>query len=165
MKTTIKSLLIFCFTLVICISIFTACGDEGVKITESEIRSALSSNEGTLSTEGEADNVTSFTYVITSVNAKDLSSKSFMRSAVKNLMNNPSKMTYGQYKSTKAFSAMVNIDGLFMAGESEDFNSDVYIDEILSVICDGTARTHNNWTISASIDTANDSITITVTSK
>ena len=164
MKNTVKLLLILCFTLIICVSVLTACNSDDITLTKSQIENALSSSSGTLSTQGSDDDVTSFTYVMTNVNAKNLSDKSYVRSAVDTLMSNPSKLTFGEYKVTGPFSAILNIDGLFM-GDDGDFDPDAYTDEVLAVICDGSTKRHGNWSISATINSTDDSITITVTSK
>ena len=54
----------------------------------------------------------------------------------------------------------MSVCGLFE--EDENFNSNDFIEEILSIICDGATKTYDGWSISATVDTTADSITVSV---
>jgi hypothetical protein len=163
MKKFISLLLLTC-TLALCL---TACGnnesgnneDKRVKITESVIQSALADYEGTLTIEGPSDDVTSFTYVVNDINATKLVDKSYTRKAVNILLEDWTKITYGEYQVAKAFSVTASIMGIFASQEGE-FDASAYVEEALSVICDGNVKTYGDWKISSSIDADADSITI-----
>ena len=162
MKKTISILLMIC-TLTLC---FASCDNNDKnenKITEQFIISELSDSEseldGTLTiTNGTSDDVLAFNYVVTGINAGKLMNKNFTKNAVQKLLSNPSSITYGEHKVTKAFNATMKVVSVFY--EDETFDSNNYIDEILSIICDNSAKTYENWTISASVDQTSDSITI-----
>ena len=167
MKKTLKTFLIICLALFMCMTALVACDNsatpEPKKYTEEEIRTALAENDGTLTIEGTSDNVTAFTFVVTGINANDINPNS-LKSAVNILLTDYSKITYGQLKMCYAFSAMVSVDNIFK-DDSSEFDEEAYINEIISVICNGNSLQHDNWTISASINQATDSITISATSK
>ena len=138
--------------------------DTGIKLTVAEIQAVLTEEDGTLTTSGASDNVTSFTFVVTSINASNLMDKTFTRKAVTTLLTDSSKVTYGQFKACNAFIAVMNSVSLVSESDDEEFNANDYIEEILSIICDGTSKTYGNWTISATVNTAADSITVSATS-
>ena len=160
MKKIISILLLIC-TLTLCLA---SCGNTNEnKITEEFIISELSDSEGELDgtltiTNGTSDNVLAFNYVVTGINAEKLMDKSFTKNAVQKIFTNPSSITYGELKVCKAFNATMTVISIFY--EDENFNSDRFTDEILSIICDRSAKTYENWTISASVDQTSDSITI-----
>lgn len=164
MKKLITVLLLIC-ALTIC---FSACENESdsaqITLTEQQIRSALSKSEGTLDIVGAPEDVTSFTLVVENINASNLRNKDFTLKAVNVLMNNASQLTYGQLKVCNAFSAVMSVHNLLVPDDG-NFDSNDYVEEILSIICDGKSKSYENWTISAAIDTAADSITITAKSK
>ena len=170
MKKTIQTLVLLCLSLMMCLSVFTACGDkkeegaEAPKLTEAAIKTALEDSEGTLTTEGSADNVTAFQFVVEDINATKLSDKAFTKTAVNTMLSNPSGITFGQLKVCNAVLAMMSISQLLNKSEG-DFNSDAYVEEILSIVCEGNTKQYGGWSVSAVIDQAADSITFKVTSK
>ena len=163
-----KKILALILTFLLCISVVTACGKKPPKLTEAEIKTAIESTEGELSIEGDSEDVTAFTFIVKGVNVTNLTNKSFTRNAVKTLLSNPGSITYAQLKTTTAFSAVMQIDSLLTkleASEDEEteedpFDSEAYIDEILTVICDGTTRDYTYWSLCATTDKTNDSIVI-----
>jgi hypothetical protein len=160
MKKTISILLIIC-TLTLCLA---SCGKtDKNKITEEFIISKFSDSEGELDgtltiTNGTSDNVLAFNYVVTEINAEKLMDKNFTKNAVQKLLSNPGSITYGELKVVNAFDATARVVSIFY--EDENFDSNIYTDEILSIICERSAKTYENWTISASVDKTSDSITI-----
>lgn len=171
MKNTVKVCLAMLVVVVMCMSCITSCGGNGdnndntsKKITESEIRSEMADSDGTLTIEGDSDDVISFNYVVSDINASKLVDKSFTQNAVNVLMNDSSKLVYGQYKVCKAFNATMKIVAMFR-DDSGDFDAEEFVSEILGIICDGNNREYNGWTISATVSQENDTITIYATSK
>ena len=165
MKKTISILLIIC-TLTLCLVSCSKTDENKIdenKITEELIISELSDSEGELDgtltiTNGTSDNVLAFNYVVTGINAEKLMDKNFTKNAAQKLLANPGSITYGELKVCNAFNATMTVVSIFH--EDENFDSNRYIDEILSIICDRSAKTYENWTISASVDQTSDSITI-----
>ena len=159
--------------LVVCVSVLASCGkkDDGsaeknkIIVTEAQINEKLSDSDGELTIEGSYDNVTSFTYVVSGVDASNLSNKTFIKNAVTVLLTDSSQLTFGQYKVCKAFSAVMYTCDLFDKDDDADFDSDEYIDEILAILCDGTDKTYENWTVSAKVNVSEDSITVSAVSK
>ncbi len=170
MKNTLKTLLTLTLALVMCTSLFTACKkddneDSVRKITQEEIKNALSSHDGTLTIEGSADNVTAFTYVLSGVNTSKLVDKDYTRKAVNVLLTDSSKLTFAQLKVCNAFSATMSIANLLEDDDDESFDANTYTEDLLTVLCDGQSREYGSWTLSASIDEEADSITISARSK
>ena len=135
------------------------------KLTKAEITAALEEvgADGTLTIEGSEDNVTGFTYVVTNVNASSITSD-YLTKAINKLSTNPGSITYGELKSCYTFLSIAGICSLFEDDDS-NFDSSQFINEIVSVICNGKSKTYDNWTITAQLDKTNDKITISVTSK
>ena len=165
MKNTFSKIIAMTLALLACISTFTACkgNDKGPKLTDEFIKSELADSDGeldgTLSIEaGTAENVTAFNYIVTNVSASSLKSKSYLKTLVTKMLTNPDKLTYGEFKACKAFNDTMKVTGIFY--ETENADADSYVDEILSIICDGSAKTYGNWTISTIIDQTADTITI-----
>ena len=155
MKKIISILLLIC-TLTPCLA---SCG----KISEEFIISELSDSEGELDgtltiTNGTSDNVLAFNYVVTKINAKKLMDKNFTKNALQKLLSNPGSITRGELMVCDAFNATMAVVSIFY--EDENFDSNRFTDEVLSIICDRSAKTYENWTISASVDQTSDSITI-----
>ena len=156
MKNKIRVLAAILLTLLMCTFMLTACSN---KVTEEEIKTALANSDGTLTIDkGSSDNVKAFSYVLSDVNASNLKDKNYTRKAVNTVMTNVYNSTLGQYRASTAFSATLYIVGIFH--ESEEFNADSFIEEILEIICDGKSRTYKGWSISANINEATDTITI-----
>lgn len=172
MKKTMRSILALSLVILMCFSCLVACGgkdkDENKepekKLTETEIKTALKDSDGTLTIEGSADDVKAFKYVVTNINADDLADKSYTKKAVNILLEDSSKLTFGQLKVCNAFSATMSVVAMFTEDDG-DFNSDAFIDEILGIVCDGNSKSYGDWTVSATIDQDADSITINATSK
>ena len=166
MKNRLKTLLTLTLSILVCLTFFVSCNrnkgnneDTRVKITESEIKSALADSDGTLTIEGDSEDVTSFKYVVTGINASKLTDKSYTRKAVNTLLTNPSNITFGEYKVCKAFSATVSIVSLFV-NDDGSMDSSAFDEEILNIVCDGNTNTYGEWKVSATIDNDADSITI-----
>lgn len=160
MKKIISILLLIC-TLTLCLA---SCGktDEN-KITEEFIISKLSDSEGELDgtltiTNGTSDKVLAFNYVVTGINAEELMDKNFTKNAFQKLLSNPGSITLRELMVCNAFNATMQVVSIFY--EDENFDSNRYIDEILSIICDRNTKAYENWTISAFVDQTSDSITI-----
>ena len=171
MKNKFLKITAMVLALFACVSVLAACGntnetdksDGELKFSEGLIRSELLNSDGELDgdltiTSGTSDNVLAFDYVVTGINAEKLTDKSFTKNAVQTLLSNPGNLTYGQLKVCNAFSAVLSVLGIFY--EDENFDSNDFTDEILSIICDGSVKTHENWKISASVEQTSDRITI-----
>ena len=160
MKKTISILLIIC-TLTICL---VSCGLTAEnKITEEFITSKLSDSEGDLDgtltiTDGTSDDVLAFNYVVTGFDSECLMDKAFTRKAINKLLSNPYDVSYRQLKVCDAFYATASVVGIFH--EDEHFDSNKYIEEILSIICDGNTKTYGDWTVSATVDQTSNILTI-----
>ena len=169
MKTKLRRIVAIVLALFAFGFILTACNDAGQgdgskqKLTEAFIKSELSNSEGALDgiltiEKGTSDDVTAFHYVVSDINASKLTDKSYTRKAVTTLLSNPGNITYGELMVCSAFQAAMQIIGIFYG--DENFDSSAYTEEILSIICDGTEKTYNGWTVSAEVDQAADSITV-----
>ena len=170
MKFNIKRLV--ALLLVICsfALVLTACGEgsssggaSSKKLTEETIKSELADSEGELDgtltiEDGSPENVKAFTYVVKGINASDLLNKTYAKKATNVLLTNPNNLTYAQLKVCNGISAMMGVVGIFY--EDENFNAEDYIDEILSIICDGNSKTYGDWTVSANVNKSSDSLTI-----
>lgn len=164
MKKIISVLLIIFVTAVSMIS----CGnteeepvkETGIKITEEQVRSALSDSEGTLTIDGPSDDVSAITFIVEDINASNLIDKGFTREAVNTLLEDSSKITYGEFKACNAFSAAMSVCGIFEE-DSDNFNSSEYTETILSIICDNETKSYENWTVSSIVNVEDDTITIT----
>ena len=168
MKNNLRKLTALILALIICAFALASCSndDEGSteeKLTEEQIRTALADSEGALDgtltiDAGTAEDVKAFSYVIATVNASDLSNKSYVRGAVNTLLTNPGKVTLGELKVCSAFNGAMQVVSIFYEGEN--FDSSAYTEEILGIICDGSSKTYDDWTVSATVNTDADSITI-----
>ena len=170
-----KSVAVLCITLVMCILCFWGCDTEKQSnktiteaeiksATEAEIKSALTDFDGTLTIEGDAENVKSFQYVLTDINAENLIDKNYTKNAVNTMLNNSSQLTFGEYKVCKAFGAVMAIAEIFIE-DLDNYDANALIDELLGIICNGKSQEYNGWTISASVDQKSNSITVYATSK
>ena len=157
-----KKILTVVFAMLLCLSLIS-CGN--LKLSESDVTSALENCGGTLDMTTEGGSVSEFTYVVTKVNADDLTDKGYAREAMDaTLSGNTSSMTYGQYQAAKAMLPIISILAL-LEGDSDDFDANAFINDVLSIICDGKTVTVKNWEVSSSLDTGSDKITITVKAK
>lgn len=152
MKKIVALFLVLALGLSLC-----SCG--GSKITEADIREAVSDSQGTLTIESAEEYVTAFNYVVKGVNADDLVNKEFTRKALDMLANDPNNSLYGQYLVSKATTPLMSID-MLLRDVNPKAKWSPYVEEILGVISDGKSLNGNGWTISAEIDQSNDSITI-----
>ena len=164
MKNKLKFIFVIALSILTCLTIFVSCGDSRVKITESEIQAKLADSDGTLTIEGTPENVTAFTYYLANINASNLVNKNYAHKAIYSLVNNPSKITYGELQACNAFYATMNVTSVFTNNDGE-FDSDEYIEEILSIICDGNTKVYSGWKVSATVDVTTNSITISATCK
>ena len=145
----------------------TACGGEKSKtLTVTEVQTALKDSDGTLGMNASGDIVNSFTYVVADANKSSIMNRNQYRSIITAILaGNSSQLTYGEYMSAKAFMPLLNINSIFYESEEGEFNANEYLETLLDVICDGKALEYGNWTISASIDAAADTVTFSVSSK
>ena len=172
MKNKFWKITTIALSLIMCLLVFAACGNSGngddgeLKITEEFIRTELMNSAGELDgtltiTSGSSEDVLAFNYVVTEINAEKLVDKNFTKNAVQILLSNPENLTYGDFKVCNAFSATMGVVGVFYG--NENFDSNDFTDDILSIICDGSSKTYENWTVSAVVDQSSDSITIKAT--
>ena len=80
-----------------------ACADTAKKLTKAEIESALDTCSGTLETKGKEDNVKSFTFTMTDVNAENLSDSDFLFNAIIQVATDGSGANTYQLKSASTF--------------------------------------------------------------
>lgn len=132
-------------------------------ITLAELRTALESSDVELKTVDDGKNVTQFTITASDVNAEKITKRSYVKEAYMLLMSNPGKLVYGQFKTLRGFDPVMGILGLLDTTPEGSFNMETFVDEILDVICDGKAHSEAGWTITAKVDKANDTLTITGT--
>lgn len=164
----VLSILLF----IICVLCIAACTNKKVasakKITEAEIAGKLADYEGALTiTEGNAEDINAFEYVLSNVQARYLIDKEYTRTTVYSMLNsggNFDDITIAQVGMFETFGAVQAIVGLFYEA-TENFNSIEYIEEVLTIICDGNSRQYNGWTISVSIDQEANSLKVNATSK
>lgn len=162
MKTQFNRITAIILALLICSLVFTACDGTGkhLKLTEQMIRRELtdSDGKGTLTIDsGSAENVTAFTYVFDTEFTSSLRSKENVKSAVKKLSSGKSSTLF-EFSMFDAFCETMIIVGLFY--NTENFDSGAYIEELLSILCDGRKKTYNGWTISATINETANNVTI-----
>ena len=163
MKRTFTKITAMILALCICLFSLISCGDNGPKLTEEMIRSELVDSdgemEGTLTiTEGDAQNVKAFKYEVTGINAAKVQDQSVLKNAVDTLMSDPGKLTYNELRACNAFLAVLNVIAVFCG--DDDFDSNALINDILSIICNGSTKTYDNWSVSASVDEDSDSIIV-----
>ena len=159
MKKKLSLLLAVSMCLCLC-----ACGSS-TKLSVSDVNEAFADCDGTLETETSGDSVTSFTYVVEGVNADNLVDREYTLEAIESIMSgDTSKVTMGQYMVSKAVLPVMSIEVL-LGGEEENFVTDAFLNRILSIVCDGGTVEYDGWSVSSSVDIANDSITIYAVSK
>ena len=164
MKSNFSRIVAMILALFMCAAVFTACNDassksdEHLKLTEQMIRSKMADSYGTLTIDsGSADDVTAFSYVFESTAISSLKSKEITRSVVKEAQSGKS-LTYHNYLVYTAFCDTMQVVGLIY--DKENFDGDAYIEELLSILCDGSTKTYNGWTVSVTMDQSTESITI-----
>ena len=156
-----KRAIMFVLTVALCLS-FVACGNDGegkdvVKITEAEIIAAVAECEGTLTTEGDADNVTAFKYVISGINIDNLLDRDYTKEAMDIAAEGDHmKLKVGQVPILKVIMALAKVDEVLFSGV--EMTKEEYTEHLLTLVCDGESFEANGWTVS--IITANDSATI-----
>ena len=143
-----------------CLLVFASCGN--TNITDELIRTKLSNSEGELAgtltvTNGTLDNVLAFDYVVTEISANKLMDKTYTKNAVRKMLSDPGSVTYRELEVCNAVLATMSVVSIF--SENENFEDNDF-NEVLSIICDRESKTYENWTISASVNQKNDSITI-----
>ena len=157
MKKSIKSIISLALLLTLSVTLLCSCA---LRLTEAEIKEVLADTEGTLTiTEGDANDVMAFEYLLTDVNAKELVNKNYTREAVGIMRDNALNLSYAQFKACKAFLAIVAINSL-VNDDNASYNSEAYIESVLEVISEGRKLKDNGWTIRATVDVEADSITI-----
>ena len=166
MKNNFRKAIAIILALCVCTFILVSCKDDEPKITEAFIISELANSDGDLDgtltiTKGTSENVSAFKYTLKNVNASSLTNKNYVRGAVEVLMSKPGNITYNELKVCNAFNATAQVVGIFY--EDENFDSNAFTEEILNIVCSGSTRNYAGWAISASADTASDSIIIEAT--
>ena len=143
--------------------LLTACGgsDKAKTITTADLNNALDAYEVTVDTVADGDKVSRFTITASGVNADDLLNRDYVKEAYDLIMNDPGKSTFGHYKALTGFGPVMEILGLIDTTKDGEFNESAFLDEVLDVVCDGKAHTEAGWTITAKVDTENDTIIIT----
>ena len=145
--------LIICFT-------FCACGGKGKTVTEAEVIAAMEDCDGTLDVVKNGDKVTSFTYFLENLDGDLLGNKREFKDAIILLLNgNGAKLTYGEFKTTYAFTAAMAIHSLLDNSKDDSFDADAYTDKLLGVICEGKTIDVGGWTVYAKTDVSAESIT------
>ncbi|MBR3954380.1 MAG: hypothetical protein IKJ63_02780 [Clostridia bacterium] len=144
-----KKAIMFILTVALCLS-FVACGNKGeeVKITEAEVIAAFAECEGTLTTEGDADNVTAFKYVIEDINIDNLLDRDYAKEAMEIAEEGDHmKLKIGQIPILEVMQAMAEADALLFGDVviTED-----YTEHLLTLVCDGKSFEANGWTVSVS---------------
>ena len=158
-----KKTISFVLILVLCIS-FSACGGK-VKLTTTDVETALADRPGTLDIETSGDNVKRFTYTADNINAEGLIDREYSLEAIALLSSgNTSEMSPNHLYVCNAFLDLMCIDGLFRDNEDE-FDTLEYVEELLDVICDGKTLQYDGWSISTDVNQDSDSITISVVQK
>ena len=153
-----KTLALF-LALIICFT-FCACGGKGKTVTEADVTAALEKCEGTLNVVKDGDKVTSFTYLLENLDGDLLADKREFKNAIVLLLNgNGSKLTYGEFKTTYAFTAAMAIHSLLDDSDDDSFDADAYTDKLLDVICNGATITLGNWKIYAKTDVGAETVT------
>lgn len=165
MKNKKTAIIIAVLLIIVCVFAFVIFGN-GNKLSEEIIKNSLMDSEGkiegTLTIDsGSAQNVKAFSYTVNSVNTSQLTTKSYVKSAVEKLAKNPGSVTYAEFKVCKAFNAVMNVIGIFYSGK--DFDSKSFTEDILSIISDGNSKTYQGWTVKVDMDKNSDSITIKAT--
>ena len=164
MKTKLNKIVAAILALLMCSLIITACNDgseadDHLKLTQQMIESRLSGGNGTLTiNDGSAEDVTSFSYTFESRYASSLREKETVRYAVDKLRSG-SSLTWFETSMSVAFTETMLVVGLIY-DDTESFDADTYIEEILSVLCDGSRGFYNGWSIYATINEAQNTVTI-----
>lgn len=138
-----------------------ACADTAKKLTKAEIESALDTCSGTLETKGKEDNVKSFTFTMTDVNAENLSDSDFLFNAIIQVATDGSGANTYQLKSAPTFVPVGCI--YFLIADDGDQTKVIEIIEMaVDVISKGETIERNGWKLSATIDQKNDSVVFNV---
>lgn len=138
-----------------------ACADTAKKLTKAEIESALDTCSGTLETKGKEDNVKSFTFTMTDVNAENLSDSDFLFNAIIQVATDGSGANTYQLKSSSTFGPVGCI--YFLIADDGDQTKVIEIIEMaVDVISKGETIERNGWKLSATIDQKNDSVVFNV---
>lgn len=163
MKRLLSILLIVC-AMTLCL---VSCGEEpvaetGIKLSKQQVENAYESINGTLTVEGSSSNVSSFTFVISGIDTSDFN-YTYVKNAVYTLLENPGKITLGQLDACNAFNAVMAATGLFR-DESDEFDYNEYIDEIVSTICFGISRIYDNgnWRVTTESNESTKTFTVKV---
>ena len=163
MKNKFSRMVAIILALFMCALIFGACNSTNdstkhLKLTEQMIKSKMADSDGTLTIDsGSTEDVTAFTYVFESRVISSLKNKENTRSVVKEAQSGGG-VTYHDYQVYSAFCDTMLVVGLIY--DKENFNGDTYIEELLSILCDGSVKTYNGWTVSVTINQSTENITI-----
>lgn len=158
-----SSLFLLLMVLVMLLSACSTSTNKAKNITLTELKSALESYDVDIKTIDDGKHITQFTITASNVNADDLVDRSFVKKAYTLFMTKPGDMLYGQFKVMTGFGAVMSVIGLIDTTPEGEFNTEAFANEILDVICDGKAHSEAGWTITAKVDEANDTLTITGT--
>lgn len=158
-----SSLFLLLMVLVMLLSACSTSTNKAKNITLAELNTALESNDVDLKTVDDGKNITQFTITASNVNADDLVNRNYVKKAYTLMMTKPGDMVYGQFKVMNGFGIMMDVFGLIDTTPEGEFDTEAFVNEILDVICDGKAHSEAGWTITATVDENNDTLTITGT--
>ncbi|MBQ4349114.1 MAG: hypothetical protein IJC79_05820 [Clostridia bacterium] len=157
-----KKSIILLLTVVLCLAL-CACGTTQ-NFSVADLEKSLEGKNGVLNVETSGKTIKEFTYVVKDVNAEKLYDKSFCeKTFYEVLKGNTMNLTYNELKSMGAFIPLMSIVNLLENSDDTEFDYIQYTEELLGIVCDGNTQKYNEWSVSADIDVANDSITILAT--
>lgn len=162
MKKSSLFLLLLVLTLLLS-ACSTSSTNKAKNITLADLNTALESTDVDLKTVDDGKNITQFTITASNVNADKLVDRNYVKQAYILMMTKPGDMVYGQFKVMTGFGVMMDVFGLIDTTPEGEFDAEAFVNEILDVICDGKAHSEAGWTITAKVDEANDTLTITGT--
>lgn len=144
-------------------SVLTLNGCGKASLSPEDVQAALADCDGELNMELSGCNVTAFTYTVAQVNAEDLTDRSYTEEAMLMLSTGQSMdMTWGQIQTCQALLPVMAIINLLQGEDSSEADLTEFLDDVLDIACTGKAMEFGGWAVSASIDIAADSITISV---
>lgn len=158
-----SSLLLILLVLALLLSACSTSSNKNKSITKADLQTALKSYEVELNTVDDGKSITQFTITAINVNAGKLVDRNYVKQAYILMMTKPGDMVYGQFKVMNGFGIMMDVFGLIDTTPEGEFDTEAFVNEILDVICDGKAHSEAGWTITAKVDEANDTLTITGT--
>lgn len=171
MNRYLKRILCLTISIVICSAFFVSCAgenadDNALKLTREDIENGfaeLGELAGELTIDGDDSDIDGFKYVESEINAEKLVDKDFTREAIEVIRIDSMQATYSQIEVGRAFIAVMIIYNILNERDFDDVLPDEFVDEAISILCDGREAEYNGWTISTTIDSSYDTITFNVT--